>query len=64
MYVFNYSSHLVYEIYTNHGNVYVSHDKSTGKVELVNGISGCMQAYENTTLHTNKDKEVFLPPLK
>ena len=35
MRVINYSNHMVYELYTNHGYIYVTHDKSTNTMDIV-----------------------------
>lgn len=64
MRVLNYSNHLVYEIFTNHGYIYVSHDKSTGKLEVVNGLSLGIQVSEVQNFSTNKDQTIFLPNLQ
>lgn len=64
MSVLNYSNHLVYEIYTNHGYLYIAHDKSTGKVELTNGVSLGFQDLETQKSSTNKNETIFLPTLE
>lgn len=45
MSVMNYKKAIVYEIYTNQGFFYISHDKDTNKVE-VHGIPSCSQMVE------------------
>ena len=63
MSVMNYSNHLVYEIFTNHGYMYVVHNKTTDKIEIVNGLSMCNEASETKTQKI-QDEEIFLPTLK
>ena len=61
MRVINYSEHIVYELYTNQGYIYVAHDKSTQKIEVLNGIPNSFQSYEDSDTRTHK-KETFLTP--
>lgn len=60
MRVLNYSNHLVYEIFTNHGYIYVVHNKTTQQVEVQHGISFCDESSKKSI----KDEEIFLPALK
>ena len=63
MRVINYSNHLVYEIFTNHGYLYVVHNKTTQQIDIVNGISMVTEASKNP-YEKIKDEEIFLPALK
>ena len=64
MSVLNYSNHLVYEIYTNHGYLYVAHDKATGKIEVINGIPVCIQDSEVSKLCKNQSEATLFPHLQ
>ena len=61
MSVYNYSNHLVYEIFTNHGYLYVCHDKGSGKVEVINGRLGCNENSHFPKSAEKQSEEVFVP---
>lgn len=62
--VYNYEKAMIYEIYTNHGYLYVSHDKSEDKVEVVHGLALSATINENSKLPTDKKTAFFFPPLQ
>ena len=62
--VLNYPQYMVYEIYTNQGFLYISHNKDNDKLELLDGFSQSYTANDFAKLKANQSKEIYLPPLK
>lgn len=62
--VMNYPNYIVYEIFTNQGFIHISHNKTTDKVELLDGFSPSHTTFDFAKCKTNEGKEVFLPTLK
>lgn len=61
--VYNYEKAMIYEIWTNHGYLYVSHNKDEDKVEVINGLAQRSSHDENRKSPTNKETAFFFPPL-
>ncbi len=57
--VMNYPNHLVYEIYTNQGYFYITQDKKTEKIEVMNLASLNPENYK-----LNDAKNTVLPNLE
>ena len=64
MSVLNYPGHIVYEIYTNHGYIYVSQDKTSQKIEVFNGVANGVVDFEKKVCSKEQSKEVFFPVLQ
>ena len=62
--VYNYPSHMLYEIYTNQGYLYVSHDKTKNKVEVLHGLAERSSDDEDRTPTPDKKTAFFFPPLE
>ena len=64
MSVYNYEKAIVYEIWTNHGWLCVSQNKTDGKVEAFNGLA--LSAKNDETHKSKKDREasVFFSTLE
>jgi hypothetical protein len=57
MSVLNYPGHIVYEIYTNHGYIYVSENKTNHKIDVVK--SNSIVDFSKST--KEQSQEVLLP---
>jgi len=57
--VYNYPGHIIYEIYTNQGYMYVSEEKDSKKVDVVR-----TETFKNTNVSEYKSEKEFLPNLK
>ena len=64
MSVYNYERAMVYEIYTNQGYFCVSQNKTTGKVEVVNGMALSPSDDEAKKLSENRKTSVFFSTLE
>jgi len=56
--VLNYPKHLIYEIYTNQGYFYVSHNKETDKFEILQDKKKVEESVRNS------DRTLFMPTLE
>jgi len=56
--VLNYPKHLIYEIYTNQGYFYVSHNKETDKFEILEDKKKVEESVRNS------DRTLFMPTLE
>lgn len=60
MSVLNYPGHVVFEIYTNHGYIYVSQDKTSHKIEVIDGVAQCSKNVEFSKSSKEQSKEVLV----
>jgi len=63
MSVLNYPGHIVFEIYTNHGYIYVSQNKSTQKIEVID-VAKCYTNTDFPKSSKEQDQEVLLPVMQ
>lgn len=64
MSVLNYANHIVYEIYTNNGYVYVSQNKDTQKIEVQNGFSISVSSFGCSKSGDNESEKDVIPRLQ
>jgi len=62
--VLNYPQAIIYEIYTSHGYLHIAHDKTTNKIEVVNGVATRCEGIENSNPANYKTAEELIPHLK
>lgn len=64
MRVLNYPRHMVFEIYTNHGYIYVSQDKSSQKIEVIDGVARCYKDTDFPKCSKEQSQEIFIPVMQ
>lgn len=62
MRVLNYPEVMVYEIYTNKGNIFIGHNKTNDTIERLN--VRMVENLENSKLETNKSEKILLSNFK
>ena len=62
--VLNYTNHLVYQIYTNHGYISIAHNKTNDKIDISNGSVMRFESLGFSKSEVYESEKVFLPACK